>query len=62
VWNLASELLLKMFELIIFNAFHSHLDHLFDEGIFGDNKLTIEGSEKFADLLNLARADVGEGC
>ena len=39
--NFSSELLFKMLELFSFNSLNSHLDDFLDEGIFGDNKLTV---------------------
>jgi cytochrome c peroxidase len=34
-----------MFELFFFNTVNSHFDDFLDEGVFGDDELTLEGSK-----------------
>lgn len=51
---------LKMFELLIFDSLGSHSDNFFDKGVFGNKESTLLLSEKFSDLLNLARTDISK--
>jgi len=58
--NLSAVLLLKMFELLFLDALSSHSDDFLDEGVLGDDEVTVIGSQHLPDQLDLVRADVCE--
>lgn len=51
---------LKMFEFLLLDSLSSHSDNFLDKGVFGNKESTLLVSEKFSDLLNLARTDISE--
>jgi len=46
-------MLLKVSELFIINAFDSHLNDFFDEGVLADDEVAIISSKELADVLDL---------
>ena len=62
-------MLLKISELLLIDTLGSHFNYFLNEGlnfriiyVFGDDKDAVVCSKRFPDLLNLTRANVGEGC
>jgi len=58
--KLSSELLLQVSELFFFDATDSHLKNFLDEGVLGNDKLRLERSESFSNLLDLTGTNIGE--
>jgi len=47
-------------ELFFFDATDSHLKNFLDEGVLGNDKLRLERSESFSNLLDLTGTNIGE--